>query len=301
MKGGIVIMFNLKKIPLKIFIVAALLLSSYAYAQYDNSRFVNQSVPSTMVSGGIYTVLVTFENTGSTYWTPYDYKLAIVPGPEARAYSTWGTTTRDLISTVEPGKTVTFEFPVTAPYTYGSYTLQTQLMHSNYYFGQSSYAIVGVGTSPPPPVSLAVNSAAFIDQTVSSTMTAGNTFTATITMTNTGSATWTPGRYWMVNLTTYDNTSISTEWGINRVELNDNVYPGSTKVFSFNVTAPSTSGSYLFQWRMSSSDGGLFGDASSPRYIYVENRTTGLIEDRISSDRVIPIDISGRAERAIAD
>jgi hypothetical protein len=118
-------MFNIKKIPLKIAVIAVLLVSSFAYSQYDNSRFVTQSVPSMMVPGGIYTVLVTFENTGSSYWTPYDYKLAIMPGPDAKAYSTWGTTTRDLISTVEPGKTVTFEFPVTAPYNYGSYTLHS--------------------------------------------------------------------------------------------------------------------------------------------------------------------------------
>ncbi len=102
-------------------------------------------------------------------------------------------------------------------------------------------------------------------------------------------------------MTTYDNTSISNVWGINRVELNENVYPGATKVFSFNVIAPTTSGSYLFQWRMSSSDGGLFGDASNPKYIYVENSATGKIEDRISNDRVIGVDAGGKAERAIAD
>lgn len=293
-------MIKIKKVPLKLFVIGALLVSSFIYGQYDNARFVSQSVPSTMIPGGIYTVLVTFENTGTTYWTPYDYKLAIVPGPEARAYSTWGTTSRDLISTVEPGKVVTFEFPVTAPYTYGSYTLQTQLMHGSYYFGESSSAIIGVGTSPPPPpISSAGNSSVFVDETLSSSMTAGKIYTATITMRNTGSNTWTPGSYRLVNLSTYGDPTTTNQWGINGVELNENVYPGSSKVFSFNVTAPSASGSYLFQWRMWSSDGGLFGDASMPRYIYVENNTTGDVQDRISSDRVIGI--GSRAEKAIGD
>jgi hypothetical protein len=48
-------------------------------------------------------------------------------------------------------------------------------MHGNNYFGQSSYAAVGVGISspPPPPYNAAINSSEFVDLTVNSTLTAG--------------------------------------------------------------------------------------------------------------------------------
>src|SRR4030095_1965740 len=285
----------LKRIPLK-GIIAILFISSCAFAQYDNSRVVNQTVPSSMVPGVTYSVLVTFENIGSSYWTPYDYKLSIVPGPEARAYSTWGTTSRDLVSTVEPGKTVTFEFPVTAPYTSGVYTLQTQLIHGSTYFGQSSYSSVGVGTYPPPPVSL-TNNSSFIDQTVSRTMTAGEAYKVVITMRNTGTASWTPGRYKLVNLNNSDANVIL--WGTSSVELDETVWPGQSKSFVFTVTPP-LAGSHLFQWKMSVIDEGLFGDASTPLYIDVQSRT-GSIEDRNAYYRTMTNTSFIRAERATSD
>jgi hypothetical protein len=105
-----------------------------------------------------------------------------------------------------------------------------------------------------------------------------------------------PGLYKLVNLSTYGDAIPTNTWGVNDVALNENVYPGASKVFSFNVTAPIIPGSYLFQWRMWSYDGGLFGDASIPRYIYVQERTAGQIDDKFQSKRIISID-AGKADR----
>ena len=276
-------MLIIKKISVKFILAVIFLISGYIYAQYDNSRFVSQSIPSSMVPGGSYTILVTYENTGSTYWSPYDYKLNILPGPYMGATSTWGTSTRDLVSTVEPGKTVTFEFPVTAPYSSGVYSLQTQLTRGSSYFGQGSYASVDVSSSYPPPypppyppITTIPNNSSFIDQTVSSVMIVGEPSKVIITMKNTGTLAWTMARYRLVNL---NNTDANVNlWGTTSIELDETVVPGQTKSFAFLVTPP-LFGSNLFQWRMSSTDGGLFGEASVPVYVTVQTKT-GSIEDR---------------------
>jgi hypothetical protein len=39
-------------------------------------------------------------------------------------------------------------------------------------------------------------------------------------------------------------------WGLNRVPPTSDVLPGGETVFTFNITAPSTPGTYNFQWRM---------------------------------------------------
>jgi phosphatidylethanolamine-binding protein (PEBP) family uncharacterized protein len=65
-------------------------------------------------------------------------------------------------------------------------------------------------------------------------------------MRNTGASTWTPdGDYQLAS----ENPADTQRWGINRVNLNSIVLPGSDGTFSFTVTAPAT-GTHSFQWRM---------------------------------------------------
>ncbi|KKQ34810.1 MAG: YD repeat protein [candidate division WS6 bacterium GW2011_GWA2_37_6] len=94
-----------------------------------------------------------------------------------------------------------------------------------------------------------VNNAQFISQSVPTAMVVGQTYTVSVTMKNTGNKPWTQvGNYKLGS----QNPSDSSTWGMHRVFLNTGevVNPGAQKVFTFNVTAPTTPGTYNFQWRM---------------------------------------------------
>ena len=93
------------------------------------------------------------------------------------------------------------------------------------------------------------NDAAFVSQSVPATMTAGEAYAVTVRMLNQGTSTWTPGQLYRLGS---QNPQDNTTWGLGRVGLSagDSVSPGATTTFSFVVTAPSSPGSYNFQWQM---------------------------------------------------
>jgi hypothetical protein len=91
-------------------------------------------------------------------------------------------------------------------------------------------------------------------------MTAGQSANVTVTMTNTGTTTWTAPNYLLGSLNPQGNTT----WGLSQVGLGgQTVAPGAQATFSFNVTAPVTSGTYNFQWGMMQSGVGYFGSPST--------------------------------------
>jgi len=99
--------------------------------------------------------------------------------------------------------------------------------------------------------SASANDAKFIRQNVPTIMTAGETYSVSVTMENNGASTWTEsGKYRLGSQNPQDNGS----WGINRIVLNnqDHIEPidNNQKTFTFIVTAPSTPGTYNFQWQM---------------------------------------------------
>ena len=56
----------------------------------------------------------------------------------------------------------------------------------------------------------------------------------------------------------------NTTWGFNRVPLPvDNIAPGQSTTFTFNVTAPNSPGSYPFQWGMQREGYGSFGQGTN--------------------------------------
>lgn len=77
-------------------------------------------------------------------------------------------------------------------------------------------------------------------------MQSGQQYAVMVTMRNSGSTGWTPE---VVRLRS-EKPEGNTIWGTAEEPLNVNVAPGDTFVFTFNVTAPSTSGDYDFQWRL---------------------------------------------------
>jgi uncharacterized protein affecting Mg2+/Co2+ transport len=90
-------------------------------------------------------------------------------------------------------------------------------------------------------------------------MTRGYSYPLSVTFKNNGSATWPAGGEWRLGS---QNARDNETWGFNRVQMPSAVAPGGQVTFTFNVTAPSTSGSYNFQWRMVHDGVVWFGDTT---------------------------------------
>lgn len=101
-------------------------------------------------------------------------------------------------------------------------------------------------------VSIAVNDpptdvATFIAQSVPASLLIGQTTTVNVQMRNDGNTTWTAaGSYRLGSQNPQDNGI----WGTGRVELPGSIAPGQAATFSFSIQAPTTPGTYNFQWRM---------------------------------------------------
>jgi hypothetical protein len=99
--------------------------------------------------------------------------------------------------------------------------------------------------------------AQFAAQNVPAQMVAGQRYSVSVTMQNTGSSPWSSAeRYALGSQSPQDNLN----WGLGRVSLPGSIPPGGQATFSFVVTAPSTAGSYSFQWQMVQDGVAWFGD-----------------------------------------
>lgn len=96
----------------------------------------------------------------------------------------------------------------------------------------------------------AYNNAEYISQSnVPASMTTNQTTNVSVTMKNTGDQNWTKGQRHLLGS---QNWQDNLTWGLNRVELENSstTHPGDSYTFTFNITAPSTPGTYNFRWRM---------------------------------------------------
>ena len=130
----------------------------------------------------------------------------------------------------------------------------------------------------------AVRDAAYVSQSVPTTVKAGEQFTVTVTMRNTGTLTWTrDGQYRLGSQSPQDNST----WSLNRVEVPGDVPPGGLGVFSFRAKAPAQGGVHAFQWRMVQEAVQWFGGATPPVRIAVtgtgENPECNTIRAQIES------------------
>lgn len=130
------------------------------------------------------------------------------------------------------------------------------------------------GTIPymscPNECSIPQKNAAFVSQSIPSTMFAGNQYSITVTMTNTGSTEWTKRTGYA--LQPYDS-GVSGFWGVQKADLTPNEAIGIVgdiqKEFSITVTAPAAPGTYPLQWRMAQNGSNWFGDPSTRMSILV--------------------------------
>jgi hypothetical protein len=265
MKG--IIMRNNSFIKLFVVLLTAFIVNILYSQSIDNARFVSQTVPDNLAAGQTYNLIVTFENNGTNPWTPNDYRLKILT-VDAKPINIWGIDEIPLAQTVEVGHSISFEIKITAPRTEGSYVFETQMTRSGNYFGEASkrlYVTVAFGQS----TSEIVNSAAFVEQSVPKVLETGRQYKVMVAMSNTGKTAWSPGSYRLVMLDPSGNAFHSSIlWSVTGIDLTETIAPGSSKVFNFDLT-PYAAGNYTLQWRMWSSNGGLFGDASNPETVTV--------------------------------
>jgi uncharacterized membrane protein len=182
-------------------------------------------------------VTVTMNNTGTTTWTAGTYFLG---SQNPQGNTTWGPSQVGLPASVASGSQVTFTFNITVPATPGTYNFQWQMKNGSGYFGGlTTNVAIQVSASP-------IDNAAFVSQSVPTTMTVLQTASVTVTMNNTGTTTWTAGTYFLGS----QNPQGNTTWGPSQVGLASSVAPGGSVTLTFNITAPSVAGTYNFQWQM---------------------------------------------------
>jgi hypothetical protein len=231
----------------------------------NDAAFVSQNVPATMLAGESYAVTVSMLNQGVTTWTPGQaYRLG---SQNPQDNSVWGLGRVGLSDdSVNPGATTTFSFVVTAPGSPGSYNFQWRMVQDGVEWFGAMTPNIAVQVVPRN------DSAEFISQTAPSVMEPGAAALVSITFRNTGNTTWTTANAYLLG----SQSAPDLTWGTNRVflEAGEFVPPGALKTFSFQAVAPSTTGSYNFQWRMLREGVLWFGDLSPNLVIAVG--TTGL-------------------------
>lgn len=107
---------------------------------------------------------------------------------------------------------------------------------------------------------LPANDSQFIGQTVPTGMVVNRTYSVTLQFKNTGATTWDAAHYYkLLSWNPVDNLT----WGTKRLRLqNAPVASGQTGTFSGTVTAPSTIGTFNFQWRCVQDD--IYDSFGSP-------------------------------------
>ena len=219
----------------------------------NNAAFVTQSVPATMNAGQTYSVSLTLQNTGTSTWSAANnYKLG---SQNPADNTTWGTGRATLAANVAPGAQYTFTYNITAPATPGTYNFQWKMLREGVeWFGAATTNLTVKVTAAQG------DSAAFVTQSVPSTMTSGQTYSVSVTMKNTGTTTWSAANNYKLGS---QNPADNTTWGPSRATLAANVAPGAQYTFTYNVTAPTTLGTQNFQWGMIREGTGWFG-ANTP-------------------------------------
>src|SRR5262249_922832 len=102
----------------------------------------------------------------------------------------------------------------------------------------------------------------FVSQNVPATLTPGQVFTAEVAWLNTGTQSWSRPTDGLKLV--WQNPVNNSTWGGNTVPLTlFTVNPGQTLNVTFQAFAPTTSGTYNFQWQVATNIGGNFGQLST--------------------------------------
>lgn len=221
-----------------------------------NSALVSNTLPATLAPDELRSVTITLQNNGTVPW-PTDNSVFLYSANSPLGL--YGVTVDYVTGATAVGANQTFTFVIRAPSTPGSYTQAWRMWNSAGYFGATVSVPLTVDGASSPTLNASVTS-----QTIPTLLTAGRSASFSVTMENTGSGTW--GSTFALFSA---NTPVGV-WGTNATFLGsaETVAAGASRVFTFNVTAPSTAGTYASRWRMWDSSTGFFG---------AEAATTGIV------------------------
>jgi hypothetical protein len=123
-------------------------------------------------------------------------------------------------------------------------------------FAAAGLTVVAILVGAP---AAAADDSSFTTQAVPASLPAGSNVSVSLTFLNTGTTPWTVAGGYV--LACPDPANGGT-WRVDTVGLPSPVEAGASVTFTFRVTAPSTPGTYSFQWRMQ--HGTTFFGAASP-------------------------------------
>jgi len=137
-----------------------------------------------------------------------------------------------------------------------------------------------------------IRNAQFVSQSVPTSILMGVTQSVSIQMKNTGDYTWRSSENYKLGS---QNPADNNTWGASRISLPSDIAPGQTGTFNFTMTAPSTPGTYNFQWRMLQEGTAWFGDQSANVVITVRpSNVIGHI-DGVTTDGLGQLQLGGWA------
>jgi len=230
----------------------------------NNAQFISQTVPTSVNAGASFNVSIVLKNTGTTTWTNANaYRLG---SQNPQDNTTWGTTRIVLPNSVVPNAQVTITASLTAPLNQNPANFQWKMVQDGVeWFGEQTQLV------PITIPGAVVDDAQFISQVVPATVQAGSTFNVQLTFKNNGTTTWSENDQIRLGSKSPDN---NMTWGTNRMYLASPVAPTEDVTFNVNLTAPTTTGFYDFQWQMERELFGWFGEIPALTQIAVTNTTS---------------------------
>lgn len=210
---------------------------------------VSTTYPSTMAPGESRNVTVTMQNTGTQPWSGSEFRIYARHSPTGL----FGTINAPIAGTVAPGANYTFNFPITAPTSAGTYPISYQMFRSSMgYFGALATGSIVVSASTTPEYACAFVPGA---SSIPTSMLPGSTALVSVAVTNTGTQPWTAS-----NFSLYNRNSPVGLWNHVHTPTTSVVNPGATASFSFTIQAPPTLATTPFIYDMFQSGGvGYFG------------------------------------------
>lgn len=209
------------------------------------ATFTSNTVPGTMAPGERINAQVVATNSGTVDWTP-----AASWGFRATTFD-FGFLNLFLDTAVSTGNSATKNFVLTAPSSSATLTLNAY----SFLGGQS-----GIVSATPLTVPVTVDAMAtpqwdctFVSSTLPNPIVASTVTTIDVVVQNSGQQTWPAGnQLCLYTRDTEDSTNPSfTRWGSSSCPaLASSVAPGANATFSFQISAPSSPGTYRFMRQM---------------------------------------------------
>lgn len=212
-----------------------------------DASLVSQDFPAVMAPSEVRSVSVTMQNTGSETWlSDGNYILNALN-------NLWGITVVSVPTVTTSGSSTTLTFSIRAPASAGTYEHRWQLRK----LSGTNAGFFGPIISVPMTVDAAATpllDASVVAQTIPTLVTAGRLAPFTIEMQNTGTGAWSGSGFSLRSTNSPSNLWTTADVPLGAAET---IAAGASKVFTFNVVAPATPGTYSSRWRMRS--GALFG------------------------------------------